>query len=657
MKTTSLGFFILLSTMVAASTDPNPFLPAFPGAEGYGAVSIGGRGGRVLEVTSLADSGPGTLREALEAFGARTVVFRVGGVITLSTSIIVEHPFVTVAGQTAPQDGITLRFQPGGRGALIYVRTHDVILRYMKLRRGATGYHGDSLSILDPSENVVVDHCTITWATDENFEIYTVDASPLRNITIQRSLIAEALNEVTGTTAGHPLGGLISGVQETDLWTFVHNVDVHKSVFAHNIHRNPRVIAKGAKVVGNIMYNWDTRVGETAKSTYVDWIGNYFKHGPMSDPTLLFHESTDYTGTVVYDDPSIYIAHNIAPALPQFRSPAADNWHMIVDHYLVGRRYLPLRMRRTAPLSDAVFPISYALPSSTQFASVLEAVGANQRLRCAGGFVSSRDSVDTRIIRDAERGTGPTRSQLFATADAAGGYSTAVYSTPCADTDHDGMPDEWEISVGLDPHSPDDRNQDYDGDGYTNLEKYLNGTTVFNPGPYLLTTTLVKGRGAGGRLVSTPQGINCGSDCQEPYAEKSNIVLEAVPDDYSYLDSWSGGGCRGSLPRCTVYIDTNKTVQGSFKHGSYYLTATTEGTGSGAISSSPRGIICGAGQTDCLQWYETNTIVTLTGTAAAGSTFAGWTAGGCQYASTRMLPTCKVTLNRNILVKAAFTKN
>jgi hypothetical protein len=104
-------------------------------------------------------------------------------------------------------------------------------------------------------------------------------------------------------------------------------------------------------------------------------------------------------------------------------------------------------------------------------------------------------------------------------------------------------------------------------------------------------------------------------------------------------------------------MDTNKTVQASFTRGSYFLAAKAEGTGSGAITSSPQGIGCGAGQTDCLQWYATNTIVTLTVRAAAGSTFAGWTTGGCQYAATRMLPTCKVTMNRDILVKAAFTRN
>jgi serine protease len=166
----------------------------------------------------------------------------------------------------------------------------------------------------------------------------------------------------------------------------------------------------------------------------------------------------------------------------------------------------------------------------------------------------------------------------------------------------------------------------------------------------------VSGTG-GGSVSSSPAGISCGSDCSEAYARGTSVTLTAVPDDYSYLSSWSGGGCSGSLSSCTVYMDTNKTVQASFTRGSYFLTAKTEGTGSGAITSSPQGISCGAGQTDCLQWYETNTIVTLTARAAAGSTFAGWTTGGCQYAATRMLPTCKVTMNRNILVKAAFTKN
>lgn len=465
-------------------------VPAFVGAQGYGAVSKGGRGGKVIAVTNLNDSGPGSLRAALTDPNPRTVIFKVGGVVTLNSLISITSPYLTVAGQTAPGGGITVRFppnqEPGVRGAggdLIQIFTHDVVIRYLRLRRGNTGVHGDNINILDGSSNIILDHLSLEWATDENINIFSNEGGPVRNVTVQRSIIAEALNEslqtATGTKPGHPVGVIIAGHQPTDSWRKVERIDMLRNLFAHNTHRNPRVAAKGVRIVNNTIYNWHARAAETLKDAVIDWEANYFQHGPLSTNTIMYHESTNDTRTETYANASIYIQGNVAPKIAAFADPKADNWPMITDHYLPGHPLLPQAMRRLTrwtPAEAVPFPDRPIEALRARNQSLADA-GANRRINCDGSVSITRDAVDTRIVNDIRNNTGPaTKAELFATSTEAGGYTTEVTTSSCADSDADGMPDQWEAKHGLSSTSATDGVTDSDRDGYTNLEEYLNAT-------------------------------------------------------------------------------------------------------------------------------------------------------------------------------------
>lgn len=455
--------------------------PAFPGAEGYGASASGGRAGRVIEVTNLNDSGPGSLREAVQASGPRTVVFKVSGTIRVESELLVTNPDITIAGQTAPGDGITLMLEPPrGKSFLapLGVRTQNVVIRYLRLRRGDRGGTGDSLHIHDGSSHVVVDHCSLTWATDENLDIYSAEGGLIRDITIQNSLIAESLK----TGDGSALGALLSGLKETEYWRRLSRIDLHHNVFAHNTHRNPRVITRGTRVINNIIYNWNSRAGSTEQDTVIDWIGNYFIRGPMSsgdNDRLLFHGTTSPDLSVVYPDASIYIVQNIAPSFG-FRDPAQDNWPMLKDHHVFveGKRAeIPLRMRRAEPLAAPQFPVTIVPPDDRWKKSLLSDVGAHRRLNADGTWVAALDPIDSRILADVASGTGPTLEELPASVwQAARGYMPRSTHDGYADWDHDGLPDEWEETRGFDKTDPSDGPVDADNDGWTNLEEFLNGT-------------------------------------------------------------------------------------------------------------------------------------------------------------------------------------
>jgi hypothetical protein len=191
------GLALVLASSGFAATAPAPRVPAFPGAEGAGAVTPGGRGGRVIQVTSLADSGAGTLRAALEAAGPRIVVFKLSGIITLQSKLRVNHPFLTVAGQTAPGDGICIR------GHTVEINASDVVLRHLRFRRGNLTDRDDALNARSSPGRIIIDHCSFSWGLDENVSIYrnmksqpdgTEEKAPIEQITIQWSISSEALN-------------------------------------------------------------------------------------------------------------------------------------------------------------------------------------------------------------------------------------------------------------------------------------------------------------------------------------------------------------------------------------------------------------------------------------------------------------------------------
>lgn len=529
-------------------------IPAFPGATGYGAESIGGRGGRVFIVSNLNDSGEGSLREALESSGARIVIFRTAGLITLNSTIIVDDPFLTVAGQTAPKPGITIRMNPSNDVSkdLIQIRTHNVIVRYLKLRRGDSRVNGRNLVIQTANTgdlyNIILDHMSFSWSTDESVDIYTTqlvqdssEADRIEKVTILNSIIAESLDqdclnwldpntvqhtqhEINGKTYTtdfplnrclrlkkgkpildengqlvkkpniHPLAMVIGGDPSSTAWYGIQQIDLHHNLFAHNTHRNPRVRSKGIKIVNNFIYNWFTRATETMLSTKADYIGNIFYHGPLSfvrDPltqerisreSFIFHDNCDNAeddyGIVIpnqSDNASLYFSENIAPVIPSMQDPSNDNWSMIKDQ----KKRVPLSLdnRRYDPILGAKFPIQYTTPTMSNMFSLLDDVGSNKLLNCSGAWYNYQDFVDMRVINESS-GRSKTkitsRSRLYGTANEAGGYAQFIPKNlvgACEDSDSDGLPNQWEFLHGgnLDPSA------DLDGDGYTNIEEYING--------------------------------------------------------------------------------------------------------------------------------------------------------------------------------------
>jgi hypothetical protein len=474
-----------------------PGVPAFPGAEGHGAASVGGRGGRVIEVTNLDDAGPGSFRAAVNAAGPRTVVFRVGGVIELKSRIDIGTPYLTIAGQTAPGGGITLKGSAEGGGQMLRIRTHDVIIRYLRIRSGAHGQPGRgqiNLS-LDPLEargdrygdvyHILLDHVSVSWSLDENLAIFrnVPTGDPvvreryprIHSVSVQHCLIAEGLYpHSTGLQAG--------GEREARNGMSIHNgglgvsdLGIHRNLFASSSHRNPGLGCKSARVINNVLYNWSSKCSETHDAIHVDWIGNYFKPGPLSDPERLIVHNAFFKGFPQhrFPAPSIHMAGNV-----NADRPGQTDWEMYRIHY--EERPLPAEYRREQPLPDGKFPVT-VMPAGKAYEAVLANVGANARLNEQGRWVANLDAADQRILEDVRqrRGNGVLvkgNRVHYTHPDEAGGYPKIEPGTAYEDADHDGMADAWEKRQGLDPQDASDRNRDNDGDGYTNLEEFLNGT-------------------------------------------------------------------------------------------------------------------------------------------------------------------------------------
>lgn len=424
--------------------------PAFPEAEGFGAKSIGGRGGRVIEVNNLNDSGPGSLRAAVEEEGPRIVVFRVGGMIELKSSIEITNPYITIAGQTAPGGGITLTNHPSNHESPLVIKTHDVILRYIRSRPGAPDQpseNGDAIEIHGGAYNVIVDHCSFSWAIDEVASIW-YDA---HDITIQWSIISEGLYCSRHVKGCHSMGLLVGSEG-------ANNISIHHNLFAHNHQRNPLIQTSGlVEIVNNVIYNsWGSPVlfSDEFGKVWANVIGNYQVDGPDSEDGKYFLSVQIVEG----NGPAIFVEGNITPqrTLDTFEQtlvvkPNSLDW-IVADRIETGN-------------------ISVQ-PASLAYEQVLAKAGATVELDQAGNIVQRRDDVDRRIIEDVIDGTG----HIIDDPSQVGGWPKLDFGTPPIDSDHDGMPDLWELQFRLDPTTARDGPQDADGDGYTNIEEYLNAT-------------------------------------------------------------------------------------------------------------------------------------------------------------------------------------
>jgi hypothetical protein len=435
----NLKYLEFLCAALFSFSGPVFSLPAFPGAEGFGSTTPGGRGGRVIEVTNLNDSGTGSLRAALTASEPRIVVFRLSGTIMVKSKISVTSPYLTVAGQTAPGGGITIKNDPSYGGMPLNIDTHDVIFRYLRVRPGAPASNsidGGNVDAMDLSSyNIVVDHCSFSWATDENFTF-----GGARDSTFQWNIVAEGLGNAT-----HPEGFHSKGLHLREGNS--PNISVHHNVLAHNYDRNPNINTSGiVDLVNNVIYNatrW-TEVKDKFGEPHVNVVNNYYKLGPDSESKGYEVFYYDNTGR----NPQVYVSGNIGVHRPTDSLPQA---------YIVREdsRWMIVGSRFPAP------PVT-TLSAVSAFDSVLAKAGAT---------LPARDAHDTRVTNDVRNGTG----HVIDSPLEIGGWVMMALGTAPADSDHDGMPDAWETTHGFSITDATDGSKDKDGDGYTNVEEYLNG--------------------------------------------------------------------------------------------------------------------------------------------------------------------------------------
>jgi hypothetical protein len=429
-----------------------PEIPAFPGAEGFGRFARGGRGGDVYHVVNLDDAGPGSLREGIRsATGPRTIVFEVSGTIMLKSKLVLDKSAVTIAGQTAPGDGITLRdftFQ--------IVKASDVIVRYLRFRLGdenkAVGAKGgDDTLNTDDIDRVIIDHCSLSWAVDG-----THDLRRGGNFTLQWSIISEALNRSLHNKGSHAMAASYRDISGNV--TFHHNLvstcrDRHPTL--GSAQKPPRYTVDFRN---NVIYNWGQ--GGTANfcDHFVNCINNTWRPGPMTDPAAL---PIAMKGSLP-DLAKGYMSGNVFEGRDDL---TRDNYAALdFQRWLKPRGNYGYAGKLADWKADAPAELGVFLPATQSAAESFELVLAR------AGASLRRDAVDARVVDDVRQ----RRGRLIDSQSEVGGWP-ALRSAPAPlDRDRDGMPDAWETAHGLDPSNPADRNADRDRDGYTNLEEYLN---------------------------------------------------------------------------------------------------------------------------------------------------------------------------------------
>jgi len=466
--------FLIFSTLMAACAaqqktiavpvvnDDRPI--AFPGAEGFGKFATGGRGGEVRIVSNLNDEGEGSLRKAVSAGVPRIIVFTVSGTIHLKSKLNIKGD-VTIAGQTAPGDGICVADHP------VSVTGDNVIIRYLRFRMGdryqntgmVDGAGSDDALNAVGRKNIIIDHCSISWSTDEAFSVYRGDS-----VTLQWNIISEPLNDSYHFEDGdkdfehHGYGGIWGGT----------HFSAHHNLIAHCNSRTPRfngtrlgAATELADFQNNVIYNWGHNNVYGGEGGNYNIVNNYYKYGPSTNKSVRYRiVNPNKEEKLKVPFGKWFVNGNYVDGAPDV---SKNNWRGII----MGNKGTEEEKRATVvdkPHLVVAIPLQKA---EEAFQSVLKNAGAS---------LPARDTLDQRIINDVKNRTGNI-------IDVQGGYpaKTAYEKTVNAwpelksaaapvDTDKDGMPDEWEIKNGLNPKDKTDASTYSLDKNYTNIEVYLN---------------------------------------------------------------------------------------------------------------------------------------------------------------------------------------
>ena len=440
-------------------------LTAFPGAEGFGKYASGGRGGQVVAVTNINDSGEGSFRWALEQYPGEplTVVFKVSGLIELQTKIQIKRSNLTIAGQTAPGDGICFKNQSLIlNGAGIKGNHGNIIIRFIRSRPGGTLKTGLYGFDMENCHDVIVDHCSFSWANEECAAMYDT-----KNTTVQWCIVSEGLYNAGHMKGKRSYGGVWGGQYAS----------YHHNLFAHLNNRAIRFNGSRAHDTtalidyrNNVVYNWGNanacyggEVNINGGVSQVNIVNNFYKPGPAQPDQLKFvhasYQAENSKGTGQW-----YVEGNV---MDTYKSLTKKN-ERGVDLEEAG---FP-----KGAMSETPFPVAIALPLETAEAAYASV------LKFAGAYLPVRDAVDERVIRETKdktaKGNGVFgKPGIIDSPGAVGGWPEYKSVAAAADTDNDGIPDEWEKKKGLNPNDPSDRNKK-DSSGYTMLEVYLNELVV-----------------------------------------------------------------------------------------------------------------------------------------------------------------------------------
>lgn len=430
---------------------------SFPGADGYGKYTTGGRGGQVVEVTNLDDAGPGSFRDALSKFPTEpvTIVFKVSGIIELSSEIKISRSNLTIAGQTAPGDGICLK----GHSFLIN-GGKNIIIRYIRSRPGSKNPEGVYAFGVENSENVMIDHCSFSWANEEIAAMYNV-----KWLTVQWSFVYEGLYNAGHAKGSRAYGGVWGGQYSS----FHHNLVAN--LWSRAIQFSGAQIKDTNALIdyrNNVVYNWGKvnacnggYVEINGGRSLTNMVNNYYKPGPATQNIQKFYTTAVYNAGFNYGYGRWHLSGNI---MEGFADRTSNNWLGFNEE----------------SLPDA---IKQASKSNTPFKmEEMETHTANEAytlvLDKAGAILPKRDAADVRIVNEVRTnnpiGKGSyNRAGIIDDVSAVGGWPVYNFSETYVDTDKDGMPDTWEDANGLNKNDPTDRNTVH-ASGYTMLEMYLN---------------------------------------------------------------------------------------------------------------------------------------------------------------------------------------